>query len=156
MVEIDTLFQIKKAKKKHALGGGTYLYSLYQGLPPAGRKTRCRLWVSLLTQARLIIFFHRMILNTKRIHNSFGRNFPARAIQMSPKVLFVDKKKLRPRPFRPVIARSLTLTNKASLCGRPTTHEYITYPLTKCDNAGNSNQACNSCKGPRSVYRLSS
>ena len=23
-----------------------------------------------------------------------------------------------------------------------------TYPLTKCDNAGNSNQACNSCKGP--------
>ena len=33
---------------------GTYLYSLYKGLPP-GWKTRCRLWVSLLTQARLMI-----------------------------------------------------------------------------------------------------
>ena len=31
---------------------GTYLYSLYKGLPP-GRKTRCRLRVSLVTQARL-------------------------------------------------------------------------------------------------------
>ena len=41
-------------------------------------------------------------------------------------------------------------------CGRPTTHEDITYPVTKCDSAGNSNQACNSCKGPGSLYRFSS
>ena len=40
-----------------------------------------------------------MILNTKRIHNSFWRNFPARAKQIPSKVLFVDKKKRRPRPF---------------------------------------------------------
>ena len=40
-----------------------------------------------------------MILNTKRIHNSFWRNFPARAKQMPSKVLFVGKKKRRPRPF---------------------------------------------------------
>ena len=37
-----------------------------------------------------------MILNTKRIHNSFWRNFPARAKQMPSKVLFVGKKKRRP------------------------------------------------------------
>ena len=43
--------------------------------------------------------FYRMSLNTKRIHNSFRRNFPARAKQMPSKVLFVDKKKRRPRPF---------------------------------------------------------
>ena len=40
-----------------------------------------------------------MILNTKRIHNSFWRNFPARATQIPSKVLFVGKKKRRPRPF---------------------------------------------------------
>ena len=34
-----------------------------------------------------------MILNTKRIHNSFWRNFPARAKQMPSKVLIVGKKK---------------------------------------------------------------
>ena len=33
-----------------------------------------------------------MILNTKRIHNSFWRNFPARAKQMPSKILFVSKK----------------------------------------------------------------
>ena len=43
--------------------------------------------------------FYRMILNTKRIHNSFWRNFPARAKQTPSKVLFVAKKKRRPRPF---------------------------------------------------------
>ena len=43
--------------------------------------------------------FYRMILNTKRIQNSFWRNFPARAKQMPSKVLFVGKKKRRPRPF---------------------------------------------------------
>ena len=40
--------QTKPAKKPY-LWRGTYLYSLYKG-----RKTRCRLRVSLLTQARLI------------------------------------------------------------------------------------------------------
>ena len=39
-----------------------------------------------------------MILNTKRIHNSFWRNFPARAKQMPSKVLIVGKKKRRQRP----------------------------------------------------------
>ena len=41
--------------------------------------------------------FYRMILhvNTKRIHNSFRRNFFARAKQMPSKVLFVGKKKRR-------------------------------------------------------------
>ena len=33
-----------------------------------------------------------MILNTKRIHNSFWRNFPARAKEMPSKVLFIGKK----------------------------------------------------------------
>ena len=41
--------------KNHTLWRRTYPYSLYKGLPPPpppGRRTRCRLWVSLLTQAR--------------------------------------------------------------------------------------------------------
>ena len=38
MVETDTLFQTKTAKKKHTLWRGTYLYSLYKGLPPRGEK----------------------------------------------------------------------------------------------------------------------
>ena len=33
MVEIDTLFQTKTAKKKHTLWRGTYPYSLNRGLP---------------------------------------------------------------------------------------------------------------------------
>ena len=36
MVEIDTLFQTKTAKKNHTLWRGTYLYSLYKGLPSRG------------------------------------------------------------------------------------------------------------------------
>ena len=36
--------------------------------------------------------FYRIILNTNRIHNSFWRNFPARAKQTPSKVLFVAKK----------------------------------------------------------------
>ena len=40
-----------------------------------------------------------MILNTKRIYNSFRRNFPAIAKQMPSKVLFVGKKTRRSRPF---------------------------------------------------------
>ena len=42
---------------------------------------------------------YRMILNTKRSHNSFWRNFPATAKQMPSKVLFVGKKKPQQRPF---------------------------------------------------------
>ena len=38
-------------------------------------------------------------VNTKRIHNSFRRNFFARAKQMASKVLFVGKKNRRQRPF---------------------------------------------------------
>ena len=37
MVEIDTLFQTKTAKKKRTLWRGTYLYSLYKGLPPGAK-----------------------------------------------------------------------------------------------------------------------
>ena len=37
MVEIDTLFQTKTAKKNHTLWRGTYLYSLYKGLPPGAK-----------------------------------------------------------------------------------------------------------------------
>ena len=36
-----------------------------------------------------------MILNTKIIHDSFWRDFPARAKQMPSKVLFVGEKKRR-------------------------------------------------------------
>ena len=36
--------------------------------------------------------FYRIISNTNRIHNSFWRNFPARAKQTPSKVLFVAKK----------------------------------------------------------------
>ena len=43
--------------------------------------------------------FYRMILNTKRIHDSFWRNFPARAKQTPSKVLFLAKKKRLPRQF---------------------------------------------------------
>jgi len=39
-----------------------------------------------------------MILNKKRIHNSFWGNFPAIAKQMPSKVLTVGKKKRRPWP----------------------------------------------------------
>ena len=51
---LDTLFQTKAAEN-HTLWRRTYPYGLYKGLPPPppGRKTLCRLWVSLLTQARL-------------------------------------------------------------------------------------------------------
>ena len=38
-------------------------------------------------------FFYRLILNTKRVHNSFWRNFPAISEQTPSKVLFVAKKK---------------------------------------------------------------
>ena len=40
MVEIDTLFQSKTAEKPYPFKRGTYLYSLYKGLPPA-RGEKC-------------------------------------------------------------------------------------------------------------------
>ena len=49
MVEIDTLFQAKTAKKTYPLERHIPIYSLYKGPPPPpplvypGRKTRCRL-----------------------------------------------------------------------------------------------------------------
>ena len=45
----------------------------------------------------------------KRIRNSFWRNFPARAKQMPVKVLFVGKKKRRPRPFGHHASKLLSL-----------------------------------------------
>ena len=52
MVEIDTLFQTKMAlKKKIFWPAHTYTANIREY--PPGRKTRCTLWVSLLTQARL-------------------------------------------------------------------------------------------------------
>ena len=53
MVEIDTLFQTKTAKKNIPFGAA-HAYTAYIRDDPPGRKMRCRLWVSLLTQARLI------------------------------------------------------------------------------------------------------
>ena len=53
-----TLFQTKMAKKTYPLAWHIPIALNYKGLPPPfppGRKTCCRLWVSLLTQARLII-----------------------------------------------------------------------------------------------------
>ena len=38
MVEIDTLFQTKTAEKPYPFKRGTYLYSLYKGLPTRGEK----------------------------------------------------------------------------------------------------------------------
>ena len=42
--------------KNHTLWRHIYLYSLYKGVlpPPPGRRLRCRLWVALFMQARLI------------------------------------------------------------------------------------------------------
>ena len=71
-------------------------------------KCKLRLSLALLYVVDLFInklktkfnnLLYRMILNTKRIHNSFWTNFPARAKQMPSKVLFVGKRKRRQRPF---------------------------------------------------------
>ena len=51
-----------------------------------------------------------MVLNKKRIKNSFWRNFPARAKQMLSKVLLVGNKKRRPRPFGHRASKLQTLT----------------------------------------------
>ena len=47
-----------------------------------------------------------MILNTKRIHNFFWRNSPARAKQTPSKVLFVAKKKRSSQLFTSVSVAS--------------------------------------------------
>ena len=60
MVEIDTLPQTKTAKKAYPLAQHIPMYIAYiREYPPPhprGRKKRCRLWVSLLTQARLMMY----------------------------------------------------------------------------------------------------
>ena len=53
---IDTLFQNKTAQKNIPFGAAhTYIVYIRDYSPSPGRKTRCRLWVSLFTQARLIM-----------------------------------------------------------------------------------------------------
>ena len=52
-----------------------------------------------------------MILNTKRIHNSFWRNFPARAKQMPSKVLFVGKRKVTTAAVRSLRAKIVIVGN---------------------------------------------
>ena len=55
MVETDTLFQTKTAKKNIPFGAARTFIAYIRDYPspPPGRKTRCRLLVSLLTQGRL-------------------------------------------------------------------------------------------------------
>ena len=43
-------------------------------------------------KTKLIVFFDRMVSNTKRIHNGFWRNFPVRAKQMPSKVYLSVRK----------------------------------------------------------------
>ena len=65
--------------------------------------------------------FYRLILNTKRVHNSFWRNFPARSEQTPSKVLFVQGSKLKKSSgrllatnWRNIVAKCKFLV--ASLC----------------------------------------
>ena len=58
-----------------------------------------------------------MILNTKRIHNFFWGNLPARAKQMSSKVLFAGKKKRRQRPFGHYAPKLLFIFNNSNDSG---------------------------------------
>ena len=51
-----------------------------------------------------------MVLNTKRIHNSFWTNFLAKAQQMPSKVLFVGKKPRRP-PVWSLLAKIVIVGN---------------------------------------------
>ena len=52
MVEIDTLFQTKTAKKKHTRWRGTCLYSIYRGLTPFPSRAKNALQImSLLAYA---------------------------------------------------------------------------------------------------------
>ena len=52
---IHTPYFRPKRLKHQTLWRRTYLYNPYRGVPPPpGPKTRCRLWVSLLTHARVI------------------------------------------------------------------------------------------------------
>ena len=52
-----------------------------------------------------------MILNTKRIHNFFWRNFPVRAKQTPSKVLFVAKKKATTAAVRSSRAKIVIVGN---------------------------------------------
>ena len=64
-------------------------------------------------KTRLIVFFffYRMVLDTKRIHNSFWRNFSGRTNQKMPlKFLFVGKK-TRPPPVRSLRAKIIIVGN---------------------------------------------
>ena len=54
MVKIDTLSQTKTAKKTVPFGAAQSYIAYIRKYSPE-RKTRCKLWVSLLTQATLII-----------------------------------------------------------------------------------------------------
>ena len=56
-----------------------------------------------------------MILNTKRIHNSFWRHFPARAKQTPSKVLFVAKKKATTAAVRSSRAKIAIVGNSKEL-----------------------------------------
>ena len=51
MVETDTLFQTKKACKKHTLWRRTYPYTLYKGLPPSSRAKNALQIISLAAYA---------------------------------------------------------------------------------------------------------
>ena len=65
------------------------------------KKCKFSLSLALLYLAEFFInikslLFYRMVLKTKRIHNSFRRKFPKRTKQKPSKVLFVAKKTWRP------------------------------------------------------------
>ena len=81
---------------------------------------KCKLSLALLYLADMFInklktkfnsLLYRMVLNTKRIHNSCLRNFPARGKQMLSKVLFVSKKTRWPRPFGHCAHKIVTVGN---------------------------------------------
>ena len=62
-------------------------------------------------KAKLNNLFYRMILNTKRIHNSFGRNLSERAKQMPSKVLFGRQEKATTAAVRSLRAKIVIVGN---------------------------------------------
>ena len=85
------------------LTGNLCLFDLNLSMKPVKNVFvyKCKLSLALLYVAELFInklktkfnsFFSRMVLNAKRIHNSFCRNFPGRAKQMPSKVLLSARK----------------------------------------------------------------
>ena len=111
--EISQLITKKVTKVGvEVLTGKTLTFDLNLSIKPAKNffvyKCKLSLSFALLYLVELFInkrktkfnnLFYKMILNTKRIHNSFSGNFPARAKQMPSKVLFVGRKKELLRPF---------------------------------------------------------